>query len=96
MLRPLHDHVLVQVVVKEEKTASGIFLPDTAHQEKPQNGVVIAVGKGKLLDNGTLVKPDVKAGDEVLFAKYVGTEVKLDGKDYLVIRESDILAVFEK
>ncbi len=96
MLRPLYDHVLVEVVTKEEKTASGIFLPDTAHQEKPQTGVVKAVGKGKLLENGTIVEPAVKVGEEVLFAKYIGTEVKHEGKDYLVIREQDILAVFDK
>ncbi len=96
MLKPLADHVVVEVVTKEEKTASGIFLPDTAAKEKPQTGVVIAVGAGKLLENGTRVAPEVKAGDEVVFAKYSGSEVKLNGKDYLILSERDLLAVIEK
>ncbi len=96
MLKPLSDHVIVEVVTKEEKTASGIFLPDTAAKEKPQTGFVVAVGIGKMLENGTRVAPEVKAGDEVVFAKYSGSEVKLNGKDYLILSERDILAVFEK
>ncbi len=96
MLRPLADHVVVEVVTKEEKTASGIYLPDTAAKEKPQTGRVVAVGKGKLLENGTRVKPDVKVGDKVLFAKYVGTDVKIDGKDCLILSERDIYAIFDK
>lgn len=96
MLKPLADHVVVEIVTKEEKTASGIFLPDTASKEKPQTGKVIAVGNGKVTENGTRVAPEVKAGDEVVFAKYSGTEIKLDGKEYLILSERDILAVIEK
>ncbi len=96
MLKPLADHVVVEIVTKEEKTASGIYLPDTAAKEKPQTGKVIAVGVGKVTENGTRVAPEVKAGDEVVFAKYSGTEVKLDGKEYLILSERDILAVIEK
>ena len=96
MLKPLADHVVVEIVTKEEKTASGIYLPDTASKEKPQTGKVVAVGAGKVTENGTRVAPEVKAGDEVVFAKYSGTEVKLDGKEYLILSERDILAVVEK
>lgn len=96
MLKPLADHVVVEIVTKEEKTASGIYLPDTASKEKPQTGKVVAVGAGKVTDNGTRVAPEVKTGDEVVFAKYSGTEVKLDGKEYLILSERDILAVVEK
>ncbi len=96
MLKPLADHVVVEVVAKEEKTASGIYLPDTASKEKPQTGKVVAVGLGKMLDNGTRVQPEVKVGDKVLFAKYVGAEVKIDEKDYLILSERDIYAVFDK
>ena len=95
MLKPLGSHVVVEPVVQEEKTASGIFLPDTAAKEKPQQGKVIAVGTGKYTDNGQLIKLEVKAGDEVVFAKYRGTPVKIDGKDYLVLEERDILAIIE-
>ncbi len=94
MLKPLAEHVLVEVTVQEEKTASGIFLPDTAKKEKPQTGKVIAVGRGKLLDDGTIVKPEVKVGDEIVFAKYIGAELKIDGKEYLIISERDIYGVF--
>lgn len=96
MLKPLADHVVVEVVTKEEKTASGIYLPDTASKEKPQTGKVVAVGAGKITENGTRVAPEVKVGDKVVFAKYVGAEVKLDGKDYLILSERDIYAVFDK
>lgn len=96
MLKPLADHVVVEVVEKVEKTASGIYLPDTASKEKPQQGLVIAVGEGKYTDNGVLVKPQVKAGDEVVFAKYSGTEVKHEGRTYLILSERDLLAVIEK
>ena len=95
MLKPLGSHVVVEPVVQEEKTASGIFLPDTAAKEKPQQGKVIAVGTGKYTDNGQLIKLEVKAGDEVVFANYSGTPVKIDGKDYLVLEERDILAIIE-
>ena len=83
MLKPLADHIVVELTVKEEKTSSGIYLPDTASKEKPQTGKVVAVGSGKVLDNGTRVAPEVKAGDEVVF----------DGKDYLILSERDVLAV---
>ena len=95
MLKPLADHIIVEAVVKEEKTSSGIFLPDTAAKEKPQTGKVIAVGKGKVLENGTRVEPEVKVGEVVVFAKYSGTEVKVDEKDYLILSERDILAVLD-
>ena len=91
-LKPLGDRVIVKAREKEEMTKSGIVLPDTA-SEKPQEGSVLAVGPGRILDNGKRVEMDVKTGDKVLFAKYAGTEVKLDGEDYLVIREADLLAV---
>lgn len=92
-IRPLGDRVVVKVV-KEEKTAGGLLLPDTA-QEKPQTGEVLSVGPGRILDNGSRTTVDVKAGDKVLFAKYSGTEVKLDGETYLLIAEKDILGIVE-
>ena len=95
MLKPLADHIIVEAVVKEEKTSSGIYLPDTAAKEKPQTGKVIAVGKGKVLENGTRVEPEVKVGEVVVLAKYSGTEVKVDEKDYLILSERDILAVLD-
>src|ERR1700687_3211895 len=91
-LKPLGDRVIVKPKEKEDMTKSGIVLPDSA-SEKPQEGSVLAVGPGRVLDNGKRVEMDVKTGDKVLFAKYAGTEVKLDGEDYLVIRESDLLAI---
>ena len=91
-LKPLGDRVVVQPRKKEEMTSSGIVLPDTAG-EKPQEGSVLAVGPGRVLDNGKRVEMEVKTGDKVLFAKYAGTEVKLDGEEYLVIREADLLAI---
>jgi chaperonin GroES len=91
-LKPLGDRVVVQPRKKEEMTSSGIVLPDTA-SEKPQEGSVLSVGPGRVLDNGKRVEMEVKTGDTVLFAKYAGTEVKLDGEDYLVIREADLLAI---
>ena len=93
-LKPLGDRVVVKAIEEEEKTAGGIVLPDTA-KEKPQKGEVIAVGSGKLLDNGERVPLEVKVGDKVIFAKYGGTEVKLNGTEYLILRESDILAISE-
>ena len=95
MLKPLADHIIVEAIAKEEKTSSGIYLPDTAAKEKPQTGKVIAVGKGKVLENGTRVEPEVKVGEVVVFAKYSGTEVKVDEKEYLILSERDILAVLE-
>jgi chaperonin GroES len=96
MLKPLADHVVVEIVEKEEKTASGIYLPDTASKEKPQQGKVIAVGAGRVLDNGSRVAPEVKEGDEVVFAKYSGTEFKQNDKNYLILSERDLLAVVTK
>lgn len=91
-IRPVGDRVVVKPAAKEEVTKSGIVLPDTA-KEKPQEGTVIAVGSGRLLDNGERSAIDVHAGDRVLFAKYGGTEFKLDGEEYLVLKENDILAI---
>nr|WP_208404307.1 co-chaperone GroES [Saccharococcus thermophilus] len=92
VLKPLGDRVVIEVIETEEKTASGIVLPDTA-KEKPQEGRVVAVGKGRVLDSGERVAPEVEVGDRIIFSKYAGTEVKYDGKEYLILRESDILAV---
>ena len=95
-IRPLHDRVIVRRIdANETKTSGGLYIPDTA-KEKPQEGEVVAVGKGKLLDSGTRVEPDVKAGDRVLFGKYSGTEVKLDGQEYLIMREDEILGILDK
>ena len=91
-IRPLQDRVIVKRVKEEEKTKGGIIIPDTA-KEKPVEGEVIAVGKGKILDDGTVRTPEVKPGDRVLFGKYSGTEVKLDGEEHLIMREDDILGV---
>lgn len=93
-IQPLQDRVLVRRFESEEKTTSGIIIPDTA-KEKPQEGEVIAVGPGKTLDSGTTVKPTVKAGDKILFSKYAGTEVKVDGAEYLIMREDDILGIIK-
>nr|WP_216366531.1 co-chaperone GroES [Geobacillus sp. BMUD] len=92
VLKPLGDRIVIEVVETEEKTASGIVLPDTA-KEKPQEGRVVAVGAGRVLDNGQRIAPEVEVGDRIIFSKYAGTEVKYDGKEYLILRESDILAV---
>jgi chaperonin GroES len=92
--RPLHDRVVVKRIDAEEKTAGGIIIPDTA-KEKPQTGEVIAVGPGGRDESGKLIPIDVKAGDHVLFGKWSGTEVKLDGVDYLIMKESDIMGVLE-
>jgi chaperonin GroES len=94
-IRPLADKVLVERVEAEAKTAGGIVLPDTA-KEKPQKGKVIAAGEGKLLENGTRKEVQVKKGDLVLFTSYAGSEIKADGKEYLIMDESDIMAVIEK
>ncbi|HEU4388711.1 MAG TPA: co-chaperone GroES [Blastocatellia bacterium] len=93
-LRPLQDRVLIKRIEEEEQIRGGIIIPDSA-KEKPQEGEVIAVGNGKVLDNGTRVSPGVKAGDRVLFGKYSGSEVKLDGDEYLIMREDEILGVIE-
>jgi chaperonin GroES len=94
-LKPLGDRVLVKPVEEEETTASGLVIPDTA-KEKPQKGKVLAVGDGKLDDDGKRIKLDVSKGDEVLYSKYGGTEITVDGEDLLVLRESDVLAIVEK
>jgi chaperonin GroES len=94
-VKPLDDRVLVKQSEAEEKTAGGIVLPDTA-KEKPQRGKVIATGPGKLLDSGERGKMSLKKGDEVFYGKYSGTEIKIDGEDYVILRESDVLAVIEK
>jgi len=93
--RPLHDRVLLKRAATEQKTASGLFIPDSANKEKPQEATVIAVGPGRRMDDGTLREPQVKAGDRVLFGKYTGDEIKLDGVEHLIVRESDILAIVE-
>jgi len=93
-IRPLGDRVVIKATGREEQTASGIIIPDSA-QEKPQEGIVVAVGTGKLLDNGTRQPVDLKAGDRVLYSKYAGTEIKQGTDEFLVLRESDILAVIE-
>ncbi|MDK2784915.1 MAG: chaperonin GroES [Bacillota bacterium] len=95
MLKPLGDRIVVKAITAEEKTKGGIVLPDTA-KEKPQEGEVIAVGPGRVLDNGQRIAPEVKVGDRVIYAKYGGTEVKVDGEEYLILRESDVLAIVEK
>lgn len=94
-IKPLQDRIIVKRFESEQKTASGIIIPDSA-KEKPFEGEVIAVGSGKVFDNGTKVAPTVKKGDRVLFAKYAGTEVKFDGEEYLIMREDDILGIIEK
>jgi chaperonin GroES len=93
-IRPLHDRVLVKRLEEEDKTAGGLFIPDTA-KEKPIRGKVVAVGAGKRDKDGKVHKLDVKAGDRILFSKYSGTEVKLDGEEHLIMREDDILAVLD-
>ena len=92
MLKPLADRVVVKPIQMEEKTKGGIVLPDTA-KEKPQEGEVIAVGAGRVLENGTKLSPEVKVGDRVIYSKYSGSEVKVEDEEYLIIRESDILAI---
>ena len=94
-LRPLHDRVIVKRLEEEKKSAGGIIIPDQA-AEKPVRGEVLAVGSGKKDDNGKAIPVDVKVGDTVLFGKYSGSEVKVDGKEYVVMREDDIMAVFTK
>ncbi len=91
-LKPLQDRVVVKPADAEEVSKGGIILPDTA-QEKPQQGEVMAVGPGKIADSGELIKPQVKKGDKILYGKYSGTEITVDGKEYLIVRESDIFAI---
>jgi len=94
-IRPLQDRIIVKRIAEEERTKGGIIIPDTA-KEKPLEGQVIAVGNGKVLEDGKVRPLDVKAGDKVLFNKYAGTEVKIDGEEHLILREDDILGVLEK
>ncbi len=94
-IRPLQDRVIVKRIEEEERTKGGIIIPDTA-KEKPMEGKVISVGKGKVADDGKLIKPEVKEGDRILFGKYSGTEVKIDGEELLIMREDDILGIIEK
>ncbi len=91
-VRPLHDRLLIRRIEEKETVKGGIIIPDTA-KEKPQEGEVIAVGNGKILENGTKVAMDVKAGDRVLFGKYSGTDIKIDGQEYLILREDEVLAI---
>jgi len=93
-VRPLYDRILVKRVEEETKTAGGLFIPDTA-KEKPQKGLIVAVGNGKVQEDGSVRKLDVKEGDKVLFSKYSGNEIKIDGTDHLILREDDVLAVIE-
>jgi chaperonin GroES len=93
-IRPLGDRILVKRIKEEDKTKGGIIIPDTA-KEKPQEGKVVAVGKGKRSDKGDIIAPEVKAGDRILFGKYSGSEVKLEGEEHLILREDDILGVLE-
>jgi chaperonin GroES len=92
--RPLHDRILIKRITGEEKTSGGIIIPDTA-KEKPQEGEVVAIGNGKRLENGEVVAMDVKAGDRVLFGKYSGNEIKIEGEEHLILREDEVLGVIE-
>jgi len=94
-VRPLHDRILIKRVEEEQKTAGGIIIPDTA-KEKPQEGKVIAVGNGRLTDEGKVIPLEVSVGDRILFGKYSGSEINLDGEEHLIIREEDVLAVLGK
>jgi chaperonin GroES len=93
-VRPLYDRILVKRIDEETKTAGGLFIPDTA-KEKPQQGVVVAVGQGKIQEDGSLRKLEIKSGDKILFAKYSGNDIKIDGTEHLIMREDDVLAVLE-
>ncbi len=93
-IRPLGDRILVKRIQEEEKTKGGIIIPDTA-KEKPQEGMVVAVGKGKVTEEGKVIAPDVKKGDRILFGKYSGTEVKIEGEEHLILREDEIVGVLE-
>ena len=94
-IRPLHDRVVIKRVEEKQKTKGGIIIPDTA-KEKPVEGKVVAVGNGKVLEDGKVRPLDIKAGDTILFGKYAGTEIKIEGEDHLIIREEDVLGVIEK
>jgi chaperonin GroES len=94
-LRLLKDNVLIKPIAKEEVTSTGIVLPDTVNQERPEQGIIIAVGPGRMLDNGQTVYPSVAAGDKVMFKKYSPDEIKIDGVEYLLISESDIVGILD-
>jgi chaperonin GroES len=94
-IRPLYDRIIVRRVAEEEKTKGGIIIPDTA-KDKPTEGEVVAAGKGRLTEDGKVIPMDVKKGDRILFSKYGGNEVKIDGTDYLIMREEDVLGIIEK
>ncbi len=94
-LKPLNDHVIIEPITEDKITKSGIVLPDTVDKEKPEKGKIVAVGEGKIMENGQRLKMSVKIGDKVMFKKYSPDEVKIDGKEYLVIREEDIIAIIE-
>ena len=93
-IRPLYDRILVKRIEEQNKTAGGLFIPDSA-KEKPQEALVVAVGNGKLIEDGSLRKLEVKAGDKILFSKYSGNEIKIDGTEHLILREDDVLALVE-
>jgi chaperonin GroES len=93
-IRPLYDRIVVKRIEEQETTRHGIIIPDSA-QEKPQEGEVMAIGKGKRLDDGTMVALDIKAGDRILFGKYTGNEIKVDGTEYIIMREDDVLGVLD-
>ena len=93
-VRPLYDRILVKRIEEQQKTAGGLYIPDTA-KEKPQEALVVSVGNGKVQDDGSLRKLEVKAGDKILFSKYSGNDIKIDGEEHLILREDDILAVIE-
>ena len=94
-IRPLGDRILVKRIKEEDKTKGGIIIPDTA-KEKPQEGKVVAVGKGKRSEKGDIIAPEVKAGDRILFGKYAGTEIKIDGEELLIMREEEVFGILEK
>ena len=94
-IKPLSDHILIEAMPQEEKTESGIFLPQTAEKERPEQGKVVAVGSGKKLSSGKVISLDIKKGDIVLFTKYGPNEIKVNGKEYLIAKEEDILAILE-
>ena len=94
-LKPLHDNIIVKQFEEEKITKSGIVIPDTTNGEKPQQGEVIAIGKGKINDKGELNPLEIKVGDKILFSKYSPSEIKIDGEEYLVMKESDVLAIIE-
>ena len=94
-IKPLADHILIEAIKEDEKTQAGIFLPQTAEKERPEQGIIIAIGSGKMTNEGKILPMTVKPGDKVLFTKYGPTEIKIDGKEYLIAREEDILAIVE-